>query len=89
MLKKFIRDHKIHKKIVLSSPFDYIFLCKPGYLFGPAAMILVGMYLANFANADLDLGLTSVNIKTSLFIFGVSLILCCIFNKNLPYFAYN
>jgi len=82
MLKKFIRDHKIHKDIVLSSPFDYIFLCKPSYLFGPIAMILVGMYLANFANADLQLGITSVNIKTSLFLFGISLVICCIFIKD-------
>ena len=82
MFKKFIRDHKIHKDIVLSSPFDYIFLCKPGYLFGPIAMILVGMYLANFANSEFDLGLMSINIEISLFVFGVSLILCCIFIKN-------
>ena len=82
MLKKFIRDNKIHKSIVFTGPFDYIFLCKPGYLFGPIAMVLVGMYLANFSNADLNLGLTSINVKTSLFIFGVSLIFCCIFIKN-------
>ena len=82
MFKKFIRDNKIHKRIVLSSLFDYIFLCKPGYLFGPIAMVLVGMYLANFANAELDLGLTSISIKTSLFMLGVSLVFCCIFIKN-------
>ena len=82
MFKKFIRDHKIHKGIVLSSPFDYIFLCKPSYLFGPIAMVLVGMYLANFANAELQLGITSVNIKTSLFVFGISLVICCIFIKD-------
>ncbi len=82
MLKKFIRDHKIHKDIVISSAFDYIFLCKPSYLFGAIAMILVGMYLANFANAELQLGITSVNIKTSLFVFGISLVICCIFIKD-------
>ena len=82
MFKKFIRDHKIHKDIVLSSSFDYVFLCNPSYLFGPIAMLLVGMYLGSFANAQLQLGITSVNIKTSFFVFGISLVICCIFIKD-------
>ena len=82
MLKKFIRDHQIHKSVVSSFPFDHIFFCKPIYIFGPIAMLLVGMYLANFANGELVLGLTSVNIKTSLFALGISLICCSVFIKN-------
>ncbi len=82
MLKKFIRDHKIHKDIVSFSLFDYFFFCKPAYLFGPIAMVLVGMYLANFANGELILGLSVINIKTFLFILGLSLVFCCIFIKN-------
>ena len=82
MLKKFIRDHKIHKDIVSFSLFDYLFFCKPTYLFGPIAMGLVGMYLASFANGELVLGISVINIKTFLFIFGLSLVFCCIFIKN-------
>ena len=82
MIKKFIRDHKVHKRVVSSSFFDYIFLCKPSYLFGPIAMIISGMYLADFANANLVLGLSAININTSLFILGLSLAICCIFIKN-------
>ena len=81
MIKKFIRDHKIHKDIVSLSFFDYIFLYKPIYLLGPISMILVGMYLANFANGEIKLGLISFNTNTSWFIFGTSLILSCIFIK--------
>ena len=82
MIKKFIRDHKVHKDIVAFSFFDYIFFCKPAYLFGPIAMVLVGMYLANFANGELVLGVSAINIKTLLFTLGLSLIFCCIFIKN-------
>ena len=82
MLKKFIRDHKVHKDIVSFSLFDYLFFCKPTYLFGPIAMGLVGMYLASFANGELVLGISVINIKTFLFTLGLSLVFCCIFIKN-------
>lgn len=82
MFKKFIRDHKIHKNVVSFSFFDYIFLYKPIYLFGPIAIVLSGMYLANFSNSQLDLGVTVSDLNTSLFILGVSIIVSCIFIKN-------
>ena len=82
MLKKFIRDHKIHKSIASISFFDYLFLYKPIYILGPIAMVLVGMYLASFATAELALGVTDFNIQTSMFISGLSLIMSCIFIKN-------
>jgi len=81
MLKKFVRDNKIHKKITSFVFFDYMFIYRPIYLLGPISMVLVGMYLENFIHQPLVLGL-SIDMYTGLFVFGVSLLISCIFIKN-------
>ena len=65
MFKKFIRDNKVHKKIVSNRFFDYLFLYKPIYLLGPILMVLIGMYLGNFIKTPLELGITEININLS------------------------
>tara|TARA_Y100001970_G_C14208469_1_gene845448 strand:+ start:686 stop:1621 length:936 start_codon:yes stop_codon:yes gene_type:complete len=82
MIKKFIRDHKVHKSIVSASIFDYMFLYKPIYLAGPVAMILSGMYLAAFSSNNIPIGVSSINLNTALFVKGVLMIISCIFIKN-------
>ena len=82
MFKKFFRDNSLHKKIISFSLFDYVFLYKPIYLMGPVSIVLSGMYLASFSNSNLNLGITLFNLKTSLFMLGLSLIISCVFIKN-------
>ena len=73
MFKKFIRDHKVHKKITSYSFFDFIFIYRPIYLLGPISMVLIGMYIGNFIQKPLELGVLT-DIYAGLFILGISLI---------------
>ena len=84
MLKKFLRDHKIHKDVVSFKFFDYLFLSKPIYVLGPIAMVLSGMYIreSSVCFQSVAIGLSAFNLQSLLFVLGVSLIISCIFIKN-------
>ena len=48
MVKKFFRDHTIHKKIV---PFlDYFFLLRPSYFFNIWLLFCAGMFVVQILN---------------------------------------
>ena len=53
MLGKFFKENSIHKTIV--GKMDFIFLLRPTSLFIVWILISLGMYLAQFANNNLEL----------------------------------
>ena len=45
-------------------------------------MVLIGMYLGNFFNSTLEVGIKSINWNTTLLLLGISIVISCIFIKN-------
>ena len=62
MIKKFFKNHSIHKKIVPS--FDYVFLFRPTLFFAVWVMICIGMYLAHLEFDTYPQWISTINTKT-------------------------
>ena len=71
MLGKFFKENSIHKTIV--GKMDFIFLLRPTSLFIVWILISLGMYLAQFANNNLELFSSDFSFKTFLFYVSASL----------------
>ena len=71
MVKKFFRDHSVHKKIV---PFlDYFFILRPTYFFNVWLSFLSGMYVIQFSIFPNDLWGVNLTTNSILLILGITL----------------
>ena len=85
MIKNFLKNHKIHTKIVPF--FDLFFLFRPIGFFVVWVMLCIGMYLASFFPSSFfrenELFITNINFQTVLLFLGMSLLssAICIINQ--------
>ena len=80
MVKRFLRDNPIHKKIV---PFlDYIFLLRPTLFFGVWVMVVLGMASSRFATEEFPLWFSQINFKTLFLFMGITCISSSTFILN-------
>ncbi len=80
MVKRFLRDNPIHKKIV---PFlDYIFLLRPTLFFAVWVMVVLGMASSRFATEDFPLWFSQVDLNTLFLFIGISCISSSTFILN-------
>jgi hypothetical protein len=73
MIKRFFKNHPIHKKIV--PLFDLFFFMSPMSFFISSTIICIGMYLALFMENSNPLFLNNVNYHTVCLFFGIVCIL--------------
>jgi len=72
MVKRFLRDNPIHKKI--APKLDHLFLLRPTLFFAVWVMVVIGMSSAQLNLIYNPLWITSINIQSSLMFLGITLI---------------
>jgi len=80
MIKKFFKDHSIHKKIV--PLFDTLFILRPTLFFSVWVMITIGMATATLSFNQHAIWLTEFNYSTLLIFIGISCIASSTFILN-------
>ena len=70
MIKNFLKNNPIHKKIV--PIFDILFLCNPTLLFFIWLLVTIGIYLSNFMFDHIPLFETTFSIYTLLFFIAIT-----------------
>ena len=74
MIKKFFKDHPIHKKIV--PHLDLFYFLQPMKLFSIWIMVCIGMYLALFVQGYSPQFISNFNYKVLFLFSGISMISC-------------
>ena len=85
MIKRFLKSHPVHKKIVIY--LDLFFLLRPTLFFAVWVMVVTGMISAQmFLNGNLDiLWLNDISIQTFFIFIGLSLLVSSTFIINQIY----
>ncbi len=80
MVKKFLKSHPVHKKIVLH--LDYLFLLRPTLFFSVWVMIVMGMATARIHSSLPAVGILQISYSTLFIFIGVSLVSASAFILN-------
>ena len=80
MLKKFLKSHPIHKKIVPS--LDILMLFRPTLFFSVWVMTCIGMYISSILNNTTKMNITEYNIYTIVLFAGISFVCAATFILN-------
>ena len=72
MIKKFLKSHSIHRRIVPS--LDVFMLFRPTLFFSVWVMICIGMYIASILNNNSKMNILDYDIYTIILFLGVSLV---------------
>ena len=72
MVKKFLKSHPVHKKIV--PHLDYLFLVRPTLFFSVWVMIVIGMSTARIHSSLSSVGILQISYSTLFIFIGVSLV---------------
>ena len=80
MLKKFLKSHPIHNKIVPS--LDILMLFRPTLFFSVWVMTYIGMYISSILNNTTKMNITEYNIYTIVLFAGISFVCAATFILN-------
>ncbi|MDP6852549.1 MAG: UbiA family prenyltransferase [Candidatus Marinimicrobia bacterium] len=80
MVKKFLKSHPVHKKIV--PHLDYLFLLRPTLFFSVWVMMVMGMATARIHSSLPAVGILQISYSTLLVFIGVSLVSAAAFILN-------
>ena len=80
MVKRFLRDNPIHKKIVPF--FDYFFLMRPTLYFGVWVMVVLGMAMAKMTMINHPLWISTYDYSTFFVFLGITLLCSSTFIIN-------
>ena len=80
MIKSFLKNHSIHKKIV--PHFDYLFIYNPTSFFTIWVMICVGMYIGHLTFYNYPQWIISFDLKILFLFLSLTLIIGSVFIKN-------
>ena len=72
MIKNFLKNNPIHKKIV--PRLDYLMLLRPTLFFSVWVMICIGMYISSILSKNIEMNIVNYNIETLFIFFGISMV---------------
>ncbi len=72
MIKNFLKNNPIHKKIV--PRLDYLMLLRPTLFFSVWIMICIGMYISSILSKSIEMNIVSYSPQTLIIFFGISLV---------------
>ena len=72
MIKNFLKNNPIHKKI--APRLDYLMLLRPTLFFSVWVMICIGMYISSILSNTVEMNIIDYNAHTLIMFFGITLV---------------